>query len=294
MKFEKILFHTRFRELALNSFKSILELEKAGLKKVVLAHIIPREDFLVPYGGYMKDKEEELVELAKIRFEEWRQTVADHPTEIDFRVEVGSVNDKILEIAQKENVDLIVAGRKKRTLLEKIYVGSHILDLVRRSPKPVLLSKYMVQFEWEGESLTRTNDKVFSCPMLATDWSEPSENALDALLAMKGVTQRVIVAHNIDSKLTKNRSKTDIRGLEEESRKRLEKYCDTLKKNGLTAEPHLSFGHTATEIIRLSREHRATMIILGRTGKDWFQEYWFGGVSHRVAENSELPVMLVP
>ncbi len=294
MKFEKILFHTRFRELALNSFTSILELEKAGLKKVVLAHIIPREDFLVPYGGYMKDKEEELIELAKINFEEWRQTVADHPVEMDFRVEVGSVNDKMLEIAQQEDVDLVVAGRKKRSLLEKIYVGSHILDLVRRSPKPVLLSKYMVQFEWEGETLTRTNDRVFSCPMLATDWSEPSENAIQALLAMKGAIQKVILTHNIDSKLTKNRSKIDIRALEEESRKRLEKYCDTLKKHGMSAEPHLSFGHTATEIIRLSREHGATMIILGRTGKDWFHEYWFGGVSHRVAENSELPVMLVP
>jgi nucleotide-binding universal stress UspA family protein len=36
------------------------------------------------------------------------------------------------------------------------------------------------------------------------------------------------------------------------------------------------------------------MIALGRTGKDWLSEYFLGGVSHRVAENSELPVLLVP
>ena len=293
MKIEKILFHTRFRELALNSFKSILELQKAGLKEVVLTHIIPREDFLVPYGGYLKSKELEFVELAKIHFEEWCRSVAEVPIKIKIRVEAGNVNHKILEIAQQEDVDMIVAGRKKRTMLEKIYVGSHILDLVRRSPKPVLLSKYMVQFEWEGEFLTRTNDKVFTCPMLATDWSQPSENALQALLALKGLAQRVMVVHNIDRRITKNRSKKEIRELEEKSRKRLKKYCDSLQQHGLSTESHLSFGHTSKEIIRLSREHRATMIILGRTGKDWFEEYWLGGVSHRVAEKSELPVMLV-
>jgi nucleotide-binding universal stress UspA family protein len=67
-----------------------------------------------------------------------------------------------------------------------------------------------------------------------------------------------------------------------------------LKRAGLRAEAYLAIGKTAVEIIRMSREYNATMIVMGRTGKDWFQEYWLGGVSHRVAENSELPVLLVP
>ncbi|MGB5617968.1 MAG: universal stress protein [Desulfobacterales bacterium] len=53
-------------------------------------------------------------------------------------------------------------------------------------------------------------------------------------------------------------------------------------------------GKTAAEILRLSREQKATMIVMGHTGKDWFQEYWLGGVSHRLAEIPELPVLLVP
>jgi hypothetical protein len=58
MKFETLLFHTRFRELAFNSLKTVLELKAAGLKKVVLAHVIPREDVeFVPYGGTLKEDE---------------------------------------------------------------------------------------------------------------------------------------------------------------------------------------------------------------------------------------------
>jgi nucleotide-binding universal stress UspA family protein len=53
-------------------------------------------------------------------------------------------------------------------------------------------------------------------------------------------------------------------------------------------------GRTVAEIIKMSRDYGATMIVMGRTGKDWFQEYWLGGVAHRVAELSELPVLLIP
>ena len=47
MTFETMLFHTRFRELAFNSLKGLLELKAVGLKKVVLAHVIPREDVAI-------------------------------------------------------------------------------------------------------------------------------------------------------------------------------------------------------------------------------------------------------
>ena len=53
-------------------------------------------------------------------------------------------------------------------------------------------------------------------------------------------------------------------------------------------------GRTVEEIIKISRDYGATMIIVGRTGKDWFHEYWLGGVSYQIAELSELPVLLIP
>lgn len=295
MRFEKILFYTRFKELAFNSLVSLLELKKAGLREVVLVYIVPREEVaFLPYGGYRKDEEQRLKEMARIRFEEWQEAIAEKGVESKIRVDVGAVNPKILAIAEEEKVDLIVAGRKKRTAFEKVYVGSHILDLVRRSPLPILMSKYMVQFEWEGELLTRVNDYIYQRPLLATDWSEPSENALNGVQAFRGVVEKAIVAHIITDKLTKGMDASGIKAIETESKKRLKAYCTKLEKAGIKAESHLSFGKTAPELIRLSREYKATMIVLGRTGKDWFQEYWLGGSSHRIAEISELPVLLVP
>lgn len=295
MKIEKILFHTRFRDLAFNALEALLELKKAGLKEIVLTYVIPREEVaFVPYGGYLKDEEERLDEIARMRFEQWQETIAGKGIKSKVRIETGTVIAELLDIAEEENVDLIVTGRKKRNAFEKVYVGSHVLDILRRSRIPVLMGKYMVQYEWAGEVLTRVNDRIFDLPLLATDWSEPSENALEMIAALKGLTSKVIVVHNIDEKLSKGRDTAALKELEDESKKRLDEYCRRLEQAGLRAEDYLSIGKTAGEIIRLSREHKATLIVMGRTGKDWFQEYWLGGVSHRVAEISELPVLLVP
>ena len=295
MKFEKVLFHTSFRELAMNSLLSILELKKTGLKEIVLTSVISREEVgFVPYGGYMKEEEERLRDQARVRFEDWQQTIAEHGVKSKIHVAVGSPNQRILEVAEEEKVDLVVAGRKKRSLMEKVYVGTHILDLLRRSTVPTLMSKYMVEFEWQDESLTRVNDHIFLRPMLATDWSGPSENALRSMVALKGLAEEVLISHVIDDKVAKGQSGEGLARLEQESKQRLKTYCDRLEEKGLAAEQHLAYGQTAPEILRLSRDHKATMIVMGRTGKDWFQEYWLGGVSHRVAELSELPVMIVP
>ena len=191
MAFKTLLYHTRFRELAFNSLKSLLELKAAGLKKVVLAHVIPREDVaFVPYGGTLKDDENRMREEARLKFDDWIQTIGDPQLEFYQRIEVGATNAAILDMAKEERADLIVVGRKKRTALEKVYVGTHVLDILRRSEVPVLMSKYMVQYEWQGESLMRTNEKIWKRPLIASDWSEPSRRALEVCLALKGLVRK--------------------------------------------------------------------------------------------------------
>ncbi|BBO70597.1 universal stress protein [Desulfosarcina alkanivorans] len=295
MRFETLLFHTRFRELAFNSLKTVLELKAAGLKKVVLAHVIPREDVaFVPYGGMLKEDLKRMREEARIKFEDWIRTIDDPQLEFHQRVVVGATNAQILDMAKAERADLIIVGRKKRSTLEKIYVGTHVLDILRRSNVPVLMGKYMVPYQWQGESQMRTNEGIWKRPLLASDWSEPSRRALGATLALKGLVEKIIVIHVLGARRVKNLEPPAVKRLEDESDRRLQSYCRQIEDAGIQGEPHLAMGRTVEEILRMSRDYGATMIVLGRTGKDWFREYWLGGVSHRIAELSELPVLLIP
>ena len=156
------------------------------------------------------------------------------------------------------------------------------------------MSKYMVQYEWQGETLMRTNDHIWQRPLLATDWSDPSRRALDATLALKGLAEKILVAHVLANRQTKNLESSAIQRLEDESVRRLGDYCRRIDAAGISSEFHLAVGRTVEEILKLSRAFNATMIVMGRTGKDWFQQYWLGGASHQVAELSELPVLLIP
>jgi len=295
MKFEKILFHTQFRAYAFNSLNALLQLKKAGMKEVILVYVIPREDVgFVPYGGYLKDVEKRIQLQAKSRFKDWQKTIHAAGIRSTIRIKTGILNAAILKIAEEEKVDLIVTGAKKRTTFEKIYVGSHILDILRRSQVPVLMGKYMVQFESEEGVICCKNTRIFERPMLATDWSAPSERCLSAITALKGVVKSAVVAHVMDSKLIKGVEPSQLAEIEKESQRRLNDYYERLQAASIPSEIRLSIGKSVPEILRISRETEATLIIIGKTGKDWMEQYWLGGVSHRVAELSELPVLLVP
>ncbi len=295
MAIKKILFPTKFQELAFNALNSLLELQAVGLEEIVLAHVIDREEVgFVPYGGYLKEEEIRMREEARIRFEDWQKTLAGNGISSKIRIEVGNPIPEVMRIAEEEGVDLIVAGRKNRTYLEKAYIGSHTLELMRRSRIPVLICKYMVRYERLGEEVTQVNDRPFRRPLLATDWSENSRKALAVTAWFKGLAEKILVGHVVEAKICKGCDASEVKRLEDESNRRLADYCRELAQLGLEAEAHLYSGQSVPAIITLAREQKASMIIMGTTGKDRFQEFWFGSVSHRVAEFSELPVLLVP
>lgn len=295
MKIEKLLFPTKFGEIDLNSLESLSVLKDTGLREVILYYVIPREEVgFVPYGGYLKEEEERIREEVRIRFEDWQKSLSEKGINSRIIIEVGEPVPNILKIAEKEKVNLIVIGKKKKVAHDGPFVGSNTLQIITRSKIPTLVSKYLVQFELDGESVTRTNDAIFKRPLLATDWSGPSERALELLISFKGLIEKAFVCHTIGVKIAKSIDKTELHRIEKESKERLEKYCERLKSAGISAEPHLGAGRTIMEIIRISRDVNASMIIAGTTGKDRLHELFLGSVSHRIAGMSELPTLLVP
>lgn len=295
MKMEKILFPTQFRELAFNTLESLFPLKEAGLREIVLYHVIPRDEVaFVPFGGYLKEEEERLREEARIRFEDWQKALEREGIGSRAVIEVGDPAPRILSLAGREEVDLIVMGKKRKAEIEELFIGSPTVDILRRACRPVLVHKYMVQFEWGGETVTRTNDRIFERPLLATDWSPASGRALELLLTLGKAVKKAMVTHIIGSKIARGVEKPELSRLEQESEARLEQHCRILREAGIDAESHLSAGNEVQEIIQVSREFNASMIIAGTTGRDFLHKLILGSISHRLAELSELPTLLIP
>jgi nucleotide-binding universal stress UspA family protein len=58
-------------------------------------------------------------------------------------VEEGIPSDKIIELAEKNKCEIIIAGREKRTVLGVSYLGGTLKDILKKSDIPVLVVPYV-------------------------------------------------------------------------------------------------------------------------------------------------------
>lgn len=295
MPIEKILFPTKFRELAFDALESLLVLKKAGLREIIFLNVIIREEVgFVPFGGYLKKEENKRREEAKIRFEDWQKTLSDNGIGSKISIVVGEPVHEILKHAEEEKVDMIVVGRKKRIGAESL-LGSYTHKIITRIKIPTLVSKYMVQFQWDNATLTRVNDKLFEMPMVAVDLTERTENILAFLTSLRGAVKKAFIFYNVDVKISKEKDTPETGMAEKERTARLENYCEKLKAAGIDAEVHLGAGGMLDEMIRVSRERKASMIVIGNTSEHRFLNNILNrSLSYQVAKTSELPTLLVP
>ncbi len=93
--------------------------------------------FYMPHPN-IKSMQEEAMKAAQQKMAEIRQGVFKDFPKVETLVVQGAPADKILEVAQKEGVDLIIMGTHGRKGLERAIFGSVCDKVVRNSKIPVL------------------------------------------------------------------------------------------------------------------------------------------------------------
>ncbi len=281
MEIRKMLFVTDFEGLWFDALRSLMGLRGVGLDHVVLLHVIERK-----IGYYTKEEKERLRAMAEVRFVDWAQSLYEEGMECGSYIVVGDTVRRMIETVEEEEVDLVVINRQKRTKMEKFYIDSKTLEFLRKTPTTVLVHKY------QSES-GRVNDRLFERPLLAMDWSSPATRALDFLVGLKGIIKKLQVVQVVTEKDIEGLGKRGLLRMEREHRRRLYELCGSLKDAGIEADAHLYIGDLA-QIQTAAREYEATMIATGTTRKGSWQARWLRSISQELAEQSELPTLLVP
>ncbi len=288
MDIEKLLFVTKFEELWFDALQSLLALQKAELHHVVFLNVIEREKVSMRRGtGYQKTEEIKLREKANIRFIDWAENLFEQGMEVGVYIVVGSFAQQVILAAEKEGVDLIVIGRQKKGKLEQLYSGSDVIEIISRAATPVLVYKDMSQ---EG----KPSDQLFERPILATDWSPASQRAAEYLKGMRDIVQKVSVVHVADENTLNSASAMAVQKTRKDGRRKLEEICDILEAEGIEARAHVYVGDPALEIERAAREHRASLMLMGTSGKSTWRARWIGSTPRALAEKSAFPTLLVP
>jgi nucleotide-binding universal stress UspA family protein len=288
MDIKKLLFVTKFEELGFDALQSLLSLRKASLNHVVFVNVIERDRVAMHRGtGYLKEEEIRLRETANIRFIDWAEDLFEQGMEVGVYIVVGSLVSEVIKAAQKEETDLIVIGRSHKGVLEHLYSGSDITELLRRIEIPVLVYKQLSETAIAIE-------KPFEKPLLAIDWSPASLNAVEYLKALKDVIQELDIIHVVSQKKLKGTSAMGIQAIRKDTRKKLDEICNVFEAEGIKADAHVYIGEPDEEIEKAAREHQASMIVLGSSGKTAWVERWLGSTPQSIAEKSIYPTLLIP
>jgi len=287
MKISKLLFVTKFEQLGFDAVQSLLGLTKADLNHIVFINVIERERFAMSRVGYRKDEEIRLREAANIRFIDWSENLFEQGLEVGVYIVVGTLVPEVIKAARKEEADLIVIGRSHKGVLEHLYTGSDVTELLRRAEIPVLVYKQV------SEKVLSVA-KPFERPLLAMDWSPASLKAAAYLRELKNAVQEIHIVHVISEKDLKGPSAMSIQKTRKQTREKLEAVCTLFENEGIEAKEHVYIGEAQAQIERAARECQATMIVLGSSAKIAWVERWLGSIPQTIAERSIYPVMLIP
>ena len=288
MHIKKLLFVTKFEELGFDALQSMLNLRQVALNHIVFVNVIERDRVAMRRGtGYRKEEEIRLRERANIRFIDWAESLFEQGMEVGVYIVVGSLVSEVIKAAQKEAADLIVIGRSQKGVLEQLYSGSDVTELLHRAAIPVLVYKYVSENSIAIE-------RPFEKPLLAVDWSPASLKAVEYLKVLKGIAHEINVIHVVGEKALKGVNSMEIQKTRKATRSKLEQICETFEDQGIAARSHVYVGEPAAEIERAARECQATMIVLGSSGKASWMERWLGSTPLKIAEKSAFPTLLIP
>ena len=293
MAIKRALYAVSYWELGYKGLLELLRLKEIGLEEIVLLHVIPREEVsYVPFGGFLKEKALELTEAAKLKFQDWAKDIGKAGLKSKILIEIGDPLAKILEISEEVSADLLTIGKQKR---EKIFVSEITLQLIKRTKIPILVYCHSILREQEGKEVVLENVQIFRKPLLATDFSENSLRARDFLLNFKPLVERVYLIHIIKSEKISSLKEEEIQKLEEKLKLQLTELMQPFLSQGVEGDVFLGLGENpANEILEFAREKEVTLIVLGKTGKGFFEELFIGSVTSQLLKVSEFPLLIVP
>jgi nucleotide-binding universal stress UspA family protein len=141
--FEKVLYPTDFSDVAQKALTYIDQLKPAGVKKVVIVHIIDSRtlDLLVYAPTHYMTIEKDLRDDAENKMALVRKHLEKSGFEVSVRIELGTPADKILQLEKQEDVSVIVLGSHGKSNLKEMFLGSVSESVIRSALKPVLVVK---------------------------------------------------------------------------------------------------------------------------------------------------------
>ncbi len=202
---------------------------------------------------------------------------------VETQVVPGLAAHWINVIAADKDYPLIVTGSYRHSLVESAFPGNVADHIMRLNRKPTLFVRLVGRIEFGFAEPEATWHSFGNHVLFPTDFTTNAEQAFAYLeqLATRGVRQ-ITLLHVQEDKDSRNELKL------ERLAERLQKICHAI------VSAVVRHGSPVDEIMRMLKETRASLVVMGSRGCGFVSELTRGSVSHDVARNADAAVLLIP
>ncbi len=194
----------------------------------------------------------------------------------------GEPYDKIVHVADDENCDLIIMGRRGTHRLERELVGSVTARVIGYTQKDVLVVP-------DGTRLTRKNI------LLATDGSPSCETAVDRAIELakeqSAVLTAVSVVYTNDEYMAL--APGEVEALIGKAKEKLAIIAQKGQEAGIEINTVVKEGEAYEEITTLAQINNVDLIVMGSHGKKRLQRLLMGSVTERTIGYAACPVLVI-
>lgn len=286
--FKKVLFATDLSDASARVLDCVAAWKAVGLEGVIVAHV----HNIRHTGGLVEvlraDHEPKLAAQAS--------RLARAGVTVGWRLMFGVPYLDIDRIAHDERAEAIVIGSHGATWMKEIFLGSVADGILRHSTLPVLVIKVNRLVSFPAPESGRFCGALFDRVLFATDFSDASEDALEVVERMAGVTHLVVhLVHVQEMSRIVPHLKDRLAHFNHVDGERLHRIADALHQAGAREVTwEILLDHAGRGILRVAGAWKPHLVVVGSQGRGRIAEVLLGGTAHHVARLSPDPVLLVP
>ncbi|MBI4653826.1 MAG: universal stress protein [Nitrospirae bacterium] len=280
-RYRKILVAVDSSESSLHALKESFKLAMNEGSWITVVSVVPPytgDLDLVAVGNIMASMRKPCEEALR----KAQEIATAERASIKTACEEGEPHSAIVDLAQAENFDLIVMGRRGLGRIEKILVGSVTTRVIGYSPIDVIVVPRDTEVGWQNVLLTTDGSKYSEAA---------SKKAIDLAKSYGGVL-KILSVVDVPPEFYAESPKTV-----DDMINKAKGYVEVVKKQAeaarVKAETFVREGEAYQVITNIAKEQNAGIIIMGSHGRTGLKRLLMGSVTERVIGHSPCPVLVV-
>lgn len=282
--FSKIIVSSDISQTAFDMIHCLRDLRKFGVETCLLVQCLNPHEKNKTFVKSVMEK----------NLQEQKKKMIEFGYDVETRVVTGFVKHEINHIAENEDYSIIVTEAVDHSMIGEAILGYPANELIHHAKRPLLLLRVSEDSAHGTNAIAECN--LSSHILFPTDFSDNAALAFEYVKYMVGKdVNKVTLVHVQDQVRISPYLQDRLVEFNRKDAKRLQEMKEELLGiSDVEVDIQLIYGSPTSEILRLIREKKIPLVVMGSQGRGFIKDIFLGSVSHNISRYSEASVLLIP